>query len=281
MLSLEMKKYNTYLDLSSPKVMTIINVTPDSFYDISRKNSVENISHAVQTAIESGSDVIDIGGYSSRPGAEDVAVREEIRRLSKGVECIRRIDSTIPISIDTFRGEVARFIIENYGECIINDISSGEIDPTIIDIAANYNVPYIAMHMRSNPKTMQNYTQYEDVVREVKEFFKSKLLDLKSRGVDNVIIDPGFGFAKDAVQNFQLVDGLSTLSDLGSRILVGISRKSMIYNTIDTTPEDALIGTTALHWQLLVNGANILRVHDTKEAVQVVKLYNGYKKALK
>ena len=275
-----MKNYNTYLDLSTPRVMSIINITPDSFYNSSRKTSDETIYVAVNKAIEEGADVIDIGGYSSRPGADDVDVDEEIRRLAKGVECVRRINANFPISIDTFRGEVAETIIENYGDCIINDISAGEIDSTIIDVAAKFKVPYIAMHMRETPKIMQQYTEYSDVVREVKEFFRLKLIELRSRGVENVIIDPGFGFAKDIKQNFQLIDGLTDLKDLEVNILVGVSRKSMIYKTIETTPDDALIGSAALHWQLLVNGANILRVHDTKEAVQVVKLYNGYIKSI-
>ena len=274
-----MKKYNTKLNLDRPRVMSIINVTPDSFYDSSRKNSAEAIYNAVEMAIEEGSDVIDIGGYSSRPGAADVDVAEEIRRLSLGLECVRRVDPTIPISIDTFRGDVARFVLENYGDCIINDISAGEIDSTIIDVAAEYNVPYIAMHMRAEPKTMQQHTQYTDVVSDVKEYFRLKLIELRSRGVEDIIIDPGFGFAKDIGQNFQLIDGLSSLRELGSHILVGVSRKSMIYKTLDTTPEDSLIGTAALHWQLLLSGASILRVHDTKAAVQVIKLFNEYKKS--
>ena len=275
-----MKEYNTKLDFTSPQVMTIVNVTPDSFYGGSRKNSVEAITAAVSIAIEEGSDVVDIGGYSSRPGADDVGVEEEIRRLSLGVECVRRVDPNIPISIDTFRGDVAKVVIENFGDCIINDISAGEIDSTIVDVAARYCVPYIAMHMRAEPKTMQQHTQYTDVVADVKEYFRLKLIELHSRGVEDVIIDPGFGFAKNVVQNFQLVEGLSDLHDLGSHILVGVSRKSMIYKTLDTTPEDSLFGTVALHWQLLMSGANILRVHDTKAAVQVVKLFNEYKKSI-
>ena len=273
-----MKLNNKHIDLSAPRVMTIVNVTPDSFYDGSRSFTEEEIERHVVRAIEEGADMLDVGGYSSRPNADDVAVDEEIARVGRAMKVIRRVCPEMVVSIDTFRAEVVRRIVDEWGACIVNDISAGELDPEMITTVARLGLPYVAMHMRGTPTTMQSMTDYGDIVEEVRSYFVQKISDLRKAGIEDIVIDPGFGFAKTLEQNYQLMSGLHRLNDLGAPMLVGISRKSMIYKLLGSTPAEALNGTTALHLEALRQGAKILRVHDTREAVEVVKIYNQLNK---
>ena len=265
------------LDLSRPVVMTIINVTPDSFFAGSRSMHIDEVTMRVEEAVGWGAKIIDVGGYSSRPGAEDVPLEEELNRVMLGVEVVREKAPGVIVSIDTFRSEVAAKVIKRFGPCIINDISAGSEDPDIFDVAAKYKVPYILMHSRGNPRTMQSMADYQDVVTDVKEFFAEKIEVLRSRGVKDIILDPGFGFAKTTPHNFRLLHRLGELQKFDLPILAGISRKSMIYNVLETTPVEALSGTASLHWACLRGGASILRVHDTLAAIEVIKLHNYYK----
>ena len=273
-----MKLNNKHIDLNSTRVMTIVNVTPDSFYDGSRTFTEEEIERHVERAIEQGTDMLDVGGYSSRPNADEVSVEEEIARVGRAMRVIRRVCPEMVVSIDTFRAEVVRSTVAEWGDCIVNDISAGELDPQMITTVAELGLPYVAMHMRGTPATMQSMTDYDDIVEEVHQYFAQRLDTLRKAGIEDVVIDPGFGFAKTLEQNYQLMNGLGRLSDLGAPILVGISRKSMIYNLLGCTPAEALNGTTALHLEALRQGAKILRVHDTREAVEVVKIYNQLNK---
>lgn len=259
--------------------MTIVNVTPDSFYDGSRTFTEEEIERRVAQAIAEGADMLDVGGYSSRPNADEVSVEEECARVCRAMKVIRRVCPKVAVSIDTFRAEVVRCVVADWGDCIVNDIAAGEADSQMIPTVARLGLPYIAMHMRGTPTTMQSMTDYSDVVKEVRNYFVRKLDELHSAGITDVVIDPGFGFAKTLEQNYALMDGLHRLNDLGAPILVGISRKSMIYKLLGCTPAEALNGTTALHLEALRQGAKILRVHDTREAVEVVKIYNQLNKS--
>ena len=273
-----MELNNKHIDLSVPRVMTIVNVTPDSFYDGSRSFTEEEIERHVVQAIEEGADMLDVGGYSSRPNADDVAVDEEIARVGRAMKVIRRVCPEMVVSIDTFRAEVVRRIVDEWGACIVNDISAGELDPEMITTVARLGLSYVAMHMRGTPTTMQSMTDYGDIVEEVRSYFVQKISELRAAGIKDIVIDPGFGFAKTLEQNYQLMSGLHRLNDLGAPMLVGISRKSMIYKLLGSTPAEALNGTTALHLEALRQGAKILRVHDTREAVEVVKIYNQLNK---
>ena len=262
------------------QVMAILNVTDDSFYDASRVVSEQAIRNRVVESIEQGASTIDIGGYSSRPGAKDVSVEEEWQRVERGLRIVREISADVIISIDTFRAEIARRAVEMVGEVIVNDISAGEIDPAIIDVVAQHDLPYIAMHMRGVPQTMQSLTDYEEgVVKAVCDYFIQRSEELHRRGVKQLILDPGFGFAKSVEQNFELLSSLNKLVALGYPVLAGLSRKSMIYRTLNITPEESLAGTIALNWEALRQGATILRVHDVKEARQTVELYNKLKRS--
>ena len=274
-----MRLNNKHIDLSKPRVMTIVNVTPDSFYDGSRTFTEEEIERRVAQAIAEGADMLDVGGYSSRPNADEVSVEEECARVCRAMKVIRRVCPEVAVSIDTFRAEVVRRVVADWGDCIVNDISAGEADSQIIPTVARLGLPYIAMHMRGTPVTMQSMTDYSNVVEEVRNYFVRKLDELHSAGITDVVIDPGFGFAKTLEQNYSLMDGLHRLNDLGAPILVGISRKSMIYKLLSCTPAEALNGTTALHLEALRQGAKILRVHDTREAVEVIKIYNQLNKS--
>ena len=274
-----MELNNKHIDLSVPRVMTIVNVTPDSFYDGSRSFTEEEIEHHVVRAIEEGADMLDVGGYSSRPNADDVAVDEEIARVGRAMKVIRRVCPEMVVSIDTFRAEVVRRIVDEWGACIVNDISAGELDPEMITTVARLGLPYVAMHMRGTPTTMQSMTDYGDIVDEVRTYFVQKISEVRAAGIEDIVIDPGFGFAKTLEQNYQLMSGLHRLNDLCAPMLVGISRKSMIYKLLGSTPAEALNGTTALHLEALRQGAKILRVHDTREAVEVVKIYNQLNKS--
>ncbi|MEG1404990.1 MAG: dihydropteroate synthase [Alistipes sp.] len=256
--------------------MTILNVTPDSFYAGSRVPELHDTERSVQTAVAAGCSIIDVGGYSSRPGADDVTPDEEWRRVAQGVEAVRRIAPTMAISIDTFRSEVAARVIERFGEVIINDITAGEADPDMWAVAARYDVPYVAMHMRGTPITMQGMTAYGDIVREVTDYLLERVALAREAGVRRIILDPGFGFAKTLEQNYALLKGLHCICELGYPVLAGLSRKSMIYKALDTTPDRALAGTVALDWECLRQGATILRVHDTQEAAETIRLFKQF-----
>ena len=267
------------LNFREPQVMAILNVTNDSFYAGSRNMEERAISERVVQAIDEGATIIDVGGYSTRPGAKDISLEEEWQRVERGLKCIRDISEDIAISVDTFRSGVVERAVALVGDIIVNDISAGEADTRMVDVVAHHKLPYIAMHMRGTPQTMQSMTQYEEGICEsVCRYFTQRVEYLRQRGVDDIILDPGFGFAKSVEQNFELLGGLSSLSALGYPVLAGLSRKSMIYRALDITPEESLAGTVALNWEALRQGASILRVHDVREARQVIELYNRVKK---
>ncbi len=259
-------------EFSQPAVMGIINVTPDSFFGSSRMTTSEMIESQATKMIAEGVDIIDLGGYSSRPGADDVSPSEETDRLLQGIEAIRGISSDIPVSVDTFRADVARQAIEA-GADIVNDISGGNLDPDMHATVAQLRVPYIAMHMRGTPQTMSQQTSYNDVTTEVIAELSHTVNKLALLGVNDVIIDPGFGFGKTLEQNYQLLARLEAFACLNRPMLVGVSRKSMIHRLLDTTPDNALNGTTAIDTIALMAGASILRVHDVRPAVENVKIY--------
>lgn len=274
-----MKLGDKRLDLSRPQIMAIVNVTNDSFFDGGRFTGEDAIAARVLQVVEEGAAIVDIGGYSSRPNATDVSIEEEWLRVKSGLSVVRRLAEGVAVSIDTFRAEVARRAVEEFGEVIINDISAGEIDPDIIDVAAKYRLPYVAMHMRGTPQTMLSMTDYpRGVTEEVCDYFQERVAYLRERGVEQIVLDPGFGFAKTTEQNYELLAGLNRLCDLGYPVLAGLSRKSMIYKVLDVTPAEALNGTTALNWEALRQGATILRVHDVREAAETVKLFEAYNK---
>lgn len=262
------------LDLATPQVMGILNVTPDSFFSGSRKQTEEEIRVRVQQIIDEGGQMIDIGAYSSRPGADDVTPQEEMERLRRGMSILREVAPDIPVSVDTFRADVAKMSIEELGADIINDISGGELDPQMFSTVAKLGVPYILMHMKGTPQTMQQAPHYDDVCAEVMLYFAEKVQRLRDLGQKDIILDPGYGFAKTLEHNYQLLNHQEELLTFQLPLLVGISRKSMIYRLLGTTPEDALNGTTALNTIALMKGASILRVHDVKECVEVVKIHN-------
>lgn len=260
------------LDLSIPKVMGVINITPDSFYEGSRATEEKEILKAAAGIIEDGADIIDIGGYSSRPGAADVPPEEEKKRVLTAICLINKEFPEIIISIDTFRSEIAREAVSECGAHMINDISGGEADSNMFDVIQQLNVPYIIMHMQGMPENMQDNPVYSDVVADILVWFSSKIDRLQSAGVKDIIIDPGFGFGKTIRHNFEILHRLGDFSISGLPLLVGMSRKSMIWKTLGVSPEEALNGTTVLNTIALMKGADILRVHDVKEAVQVVRL---------
>ena len=265
-------------DFHTLQVMAIVNVTNDSFYDISRVTDTQAVERRIAEAVAAGATIVDIGGYSSRPGADDVSLEDEWARVDMGVGAARRVAPEVALSVDTFRAEIVRRTVEKYGAVIVNDITAGEGDDRMFDTVAELGVPYVAMHMRGTPQTMQSKTEYKDVVTEVVEYLSSRATELQCRGVkrENIILDPGFGFAKSVEQNYQLLAGLDRLCALGYAVLVGLSRKSMIYKVLDTTPQNALAGTTALNWEAINRGATILRVHDVEPAVQIVKIFREY-----
>ena len=263
----------TLLDLEIPKVMGVLNITPDSFYKGSRYNTGEDILRAAVIMIEEGADILDIGGYSSRPGAADISQKEEGKRVLKAINLISRELPKAIISIDTFRADVAREAIIESGAHMINDISGGDADSKMFSVVEKLNVPYIMMHMKGDPRTMQDNPVYDDVVADILKWFGEKIFRLQSAGVKDIIIDPGFGFGKTSDHNFELLQRLGDFSIAGLPLLVGVSRKSMIWKTLRITADEALNGTTALNAIALSNGADILRVHDVKEAVQTVQLF--------
>jgi len=263
----------TLLDLSTPKIMGILNITPDSFYDGGVFNSDKKILNQVEKMISEGADMIDIGGYSSRPGANEVNIDDEIGRVIPAIELIKNKFCDTIISIDTYRSKVAKKAI-NAGASIINDISSGDLDSEMFNCVAKLKVPYIMMHMKGIPNNMQKNPEYENVIVEIVKNLSNKLFLAKKAGIIDVIIDPGFGFGKTATHNYSILKNLSFFKELGCPILVGISRKSMIYKLLDKNPENALNGTTCLNTISIINGAKILRVHDVKEAKEVITLTN-------
>jgi len=260
------------IDLSTPKVMGIINITPDSFYEDSRRQSVEAAVEKAETMLNEGADFLDLGAYSSRPGADDIAVQEETDRLLPVVEAIKKNFPNAILSIDTFRSNVAEAAIKA-GAHIINDISGGQLDNDMFAAVARLKVPYILMHMKGNPKTMNQLAVYDNVFTDVYDYFAERYYRLKLLGVHDVIIDPGFGFAKNPPQGYELMKRLPDFDMLGLPVLVGISRKKMIYGQLGITAADALNGTTALNTIALTKGANILRVHDVGAAVEAVKIW--------
>lgn len=264
------------MDLSTPRILGILNVTPDSFYASSRKQSDREITDRVEEIVREGGDLIDIGAYSSRPDATHIPAEEELTRLRHGLELIRQVAPQIPVSVDTFRADVARVCVEEYGAAMINDISAGEMDPEMFDTVARLEVPYIMMHMQGTPQTMQQAPHYEHIVQEELVYFSKKKARLEAAGVKDIIIDPGFGFGKTVAHNYELLHHLKDLHLLGSPILVGVSRKSMIYKVLGTDPQQALNGTTVLHTIALLQGAQLLRVHDVKACAEVIKLIKEY-----
>ncbi|RRN76538.1 dihydropteroate synthase [Pseudoxanthomonas sp. SGD-10] len=265
------------IDLSIPQVMGIINVTPDSFFAHSRTVGKADILERVEKMIGDGATFIDIGAYSSRPGAAEVTEEEEISRLIPAVHLIAEAFPDIIISVDTFRAEVARQAVAA-GAHIINDISGGELDKSMFETVAELQVPYILMHMRGTPETMSKLTDYDDLLADIIFYFSEKVSQLKDLGVKDIILDPGFGFAKTLEQNYSLLKQMKALEILGFPILAGLSRKTMIWKALEIGPDDALNGTTVLNTIALQNGASILRVHDVREAkqcVQLTQIYNG------
>jgi dihydropteroate synthase len=259
------------IDLSVPRVMGILNVTPDSFFDGSRYQSPKLILNQAEKMLVEGADFIDVGGYSSRPGATDISIDEEMQRVIPAIELISRQFPQAIISIDTFRSYVAKRAVDA-GASLVNDISAGELDIEMVPSVAAMKVPFLAMHMKGNPQTMKQHAHYQDLLHEVVAYFHEKIGRFHQAGIKDVLIDPGFGFAKTIEQNFELLNHLDHLLIFGKPLVVGFSRKSMIWRTLDTTAEHALNGTTALHSIALIKGAGILRVHDVKEAVEVIKL---------
>lgn len=260
------------LDLKIPKVMGILNITPDSFYKGSRYNTDEEILRAATKMLEEGADILDVGGYSSRPGAQDISKEEEAGRVLKAIKIINRELPEAIISVDTFNAEIAREAVLECGAHIINDISGGDLDEEMFSVIEKLNVPYIMMHMKGDSRSMQNNPVYDDVVADILKWFGERIYRLQSVGVKDIIIDPGFGFGKTIDHNFDLLRRLGDFSIAGLPLMVGVSRKSMIWKTLDITADEALNGTSVLNAIALTNGADILRVHDVKEAVQTIRL---------
>lgn len=260
------------VEINRPQVMGILNVTPDSFFTDSRSFDADAISHRVATMVAEGADMIDIGAYSSRPGAGEVSVTEEMQRLERGMAIVRKIAPSILVSVDTFRADVARYAVESLGVDMVNDISAGLLDDNMVATVAQLKVPYIAMHMRGTPATMSEKTQYDNVVADVMRELSQRINEFTLAGINDIIIDPGFGFAKTTEQNYELLQNLELFHELGYPLLVGVSRKSMIYRALGVTPDDALNGTTVVNTIALQAGASILRVHDVKQAVEAVKI---------
>lgn len=267
----------TLISLQSPLVMGILNITPDSFYAGSRKQTEAEINKRIETILREGGQIVDVGGYSSRPDAADVSPEEEMDRLAFALNILQAHYPDTIVSIDTFRADIARRCVEEYGAAMINDIAGGELDADMFRTVADLQVPYIMMHMRGTPQTMQQYTTYDHLIVDIRKYFADKVYQLQLMGVNDIILDPGFGFSKTLDQNYQLMHYLKEFTIFELPMLVGISRKGMIYKLLETTPSDSLNGTTVLNTLALLNGADILRVHDVKEAVEVVRLVDKYK----
>jgi dihydropteroate synthase len=259
-----------------PKVMGIMNITPDSFFGGSRYNTDKEIVTAAGNMLEEGAAILDVGGYSSRPGARDISGEDERSRVIRAIKLIRAEFDAV-LSVDTFRSDIALEAVQEAGASMINDISGGDADSNMFSVVERLNVPYIMMHMKGDPATMQNNPVYDDIVADILKYFADRILRLRTAGVKDIIIDPGFGFAKTAAHNFELMRRLDDLSIAGLPLMVGISRKSMIWKALDITADEALNGTTAMHAVALLKGADILRVHDVKEAIQAVRLVGKLK----
>lgn len=259
--------------IDKPLIMGILNLTPDSFFSGSRsETSKEMLILKASQMIQEGADILDLGGYSTRPGASEVTEEEEIKRVIPAVEWIAEAFPSVLISVDTFRSNVARAAVLA-GAHLVNDISAGNLDSKMLETVGQLDVPYVAMHMRGNPKTMLEKTNYSDILVEIMNYFSEKVASCKANGIKDIIVDPGFGFAKTVEQNFKILRNLEYFLALSLPILVGVSRKSMIYKTLGISPEEALNGSTALHMYALCKGANILRVHDITEAKETLNLY--------
>jgi len=261
--------------LDTPRVMGIINVTPDSFYEGSRYIDPGEIIEAVGRMVKEGADMVDVGASSSRPGASSVSEEEEMGRLHMALGAIRRDFPDLIVSVDTFRASIANMAVKEYRADIINDISGGEMDPNMFRTISKLNVPYILMHMKGTPETMQHEAEYENLVDEILQYFGRKVNRLKKEGLNDIIIDPGFGFGKTMDHNYTLLNHLDTFRMLELPILVGLSRKSMIYKKLEISPEESLNGSTAAQMAALLKGANILRVHDVRSAVETVRIFTG------
>lgn len=259
------------IDLTRPKVMGILNITPDSFYDGGKFRDSQSILFQTEKMLNEGATFIDVGAYSSRPGADDVSEEEEVKRMLPIVELLLQEYPDIILSIDTFRSTVADRCLQA-GAALINDISAGKRDVKMLPTIARHKVPYIMMHMRGTPRTMQDKTEYNDLIVDILYYFSERIAKARKLGIIDIIVDPGFGFAKTVEQNYELLSKLELFKSMGLPILAGLSRKSMIYKTLKTTPENALNGTSALNMVALMNGADLLRVHDVKEAVECVRL---------
>ena len=279
-LSLSINVNGHLLDLSRPQVMGILNVTPDSFYAGCRQSTEADIANRAAQILNEGGTIIDLGAYSSRPQAEHITPEEEMKRLRTGLEIINKNHPGTIVSVDTFRADVAKMCVEEYGVAMINDIAAGEMDQRMFSTMAQLKVPYIIMHMRGTPQTMQENLQYENFLPEVLYYFSKKVKQLRELGVNDIIIDPGFGFAKTIDHNYELMHSLEDFHIYELPILVGVSRKSMIYKLLNITPQEALNGTTVLHTVSLLKGAHILRVHDVKEAVESVQLVQKIKETV-
>ena len=262
----------TLVDLTTPKVMAIVNATPDSFFEQSRVKSIDQFKKKIDQMITEGADIIDIGAYSSRPNAEHISEEQELNRLLPLIDFIRTYFPDVLVSVDTYRAEVAKEVLER-GVHMINDISGGQLDEQLLRVVARYRVPYILMHMIGTPQTMMKNTTYDHLSSDLIHYFTTNISKAKQAGIIDIIIDPGFGFSKTLEQNYQLLNQVEQLNALDTPMLIGVSRKSMIYKALDITPNEALNGTTALHMIALSKGAQLLRVHDVKPAVECIKLY--------
>lgn len=265
------------MNLEYPQVMGILNVTPDSFYAESRKQTEESIAARVRQIADEGGSIIDIGAYSSRPNADHISAEEEMERLRRGLRVVFRECPDAVVSVDTFRADVARMCVEEYGVAIINDISAGMMDAEMFPTVARLGVPYIIMHMQGTPQDMQSHPVYENLMKEVFYYFSEKVQRLRDLGVKDIIIDPGFGFGKTLAHNYELLNHLEDFQIFELPMLVGVSRKSMIYKLLGTTPEEALIGTTVIDTLALMKGADILRVHDVRAAVENIRIFAAMK----
>lgn len=266
------------LDLSTPQVMGILNVTPDSFYAGSRMQTEEDITLRAQQILDEGASIIDIGAYSSRPNAEHISAEEEMNRLRVGLEILNRNHPDAVVSVDTFRADVAEQCVKDYGVAIINDISAGEMDNRMFETVARLGVPYIMMHMQGTPQSMQKEARYDNLLKDVFMYFARKIRQLRDLGAKDIVLDPGFGFSKTLAHNYELMAHLEEFSIFELPLLVGVSRKSMIYRLLGTTPQEALNGTTVLDTVALMKGADILRVHDVRQAVEGVKIVQEIKR---
>ncbi len=260
------------LGFRQPLIMGILNITPDSFYPGSRQTEPEQILQMATEMISEGADILDIGAHSSRPGANEIPAGEELQRLEMSLDIIRRAHPDILISVDTYQSELATRVVRNFGVDMINDISGGDMDPEMFSTIADLQVPYVMMHMKGKPADMQEHASYQDVVKEIIFAFSGKLQKLNRLGVNDIILDPGFGFAKTIEHNYQILRQLEAFHIFNQPLMVGISRKSMIYQVLDSNPSEALNGSTVLHTIALMKGANLLRVHDVREAREAIKL---------